>query len=55
MQLVFDRHWMMVAERDGETVGVALTFPDVNQVLRQHERAPAAAGLADLPARAVAG
>jgi hypothetical protein len=35
MQLVFDPHWMMVAEREGETVGVALTFPDINQVLRQ--------------------
>ena len=35
MQLVFDRHWMMVAERDGQTVGVALTFPDVNQVLKR--------------------
>jgi hypothetical protein len=34
MQLVFDRHWLMVAEREGETVGVALTFPDINQALR---------------------
>ncbi|HEX2397459.1 MAG TPA: hypothetical protein VHI73_04905 [Solirubrobacteraceae bacterium] len=34
MQLVFDRHWCMVAEKDGDTVGVALTFPDVNRVLR---------------------
>lgn len=35
LHLVFDRHWAMVAEResDGEVVGVALTFPDVNQVL----------------------
>jgi GNAT superfamily N-acetyltransferase len=35
MQLVFDHHWFMVAEKDGETVGVALSFPDVNQVLKQ--------------------
>ena len=35
MALVFDRHWFMVAQRDDETIGVALTFPDVNQVLRR--------------------
>jgi GNAT superfamily N-acetyltransferase len=35
MQLVFDRHWLMVAERQGETIGVALTFPDINQVLKR--------------------
>ena len=36
LQLVFDPHWFMVAERvsDGETVGVAITVPDINQVLR---------------------
>ncbi len=35
MQLVFDKHWSMIAERveDGEVVGMAMTFPDVNQVL----------------------
>jgi GNAT superfamily N-acetyltransferase len=35
LQLVFDKHWAMIAEResDGEVVGAALTFPDVNQVL----------------------
>ncbi len=35
LHLVFDRHWAMIAEResDGEVVGVALTFPDINQVL----------------------
>lgn len=35
LQLVFDKHWAMIAEResDGEVVGVALTFPDINQVL----------------------
>ena len=34
LQLVFDRDWFMVAESaDGEPVGVAITVPDVNQVL----------------------
>ncbi|MDQ3770122.1 MAG: hypothetical protein M3370_11700 [Actinomycetota bacterium] len=35
LQLVFDHHWFMVAEKDGQTVGVAITVPDVNQVLRR--------------------
>ena len=35
LQLVFDRHWFMVAEKDGETVGVAITVPDINQVLQR--------------------
>jgi GNAT superfamily N-acetyltransferase len=35
-QLVFDGNWMMVAEtRDGDTAAVALTFPDINQVLKR--------------------
>ena len=34
LQLVFDRHWFMVAEQAGETVAMAITVPDVNQVLR---------------------
>jgi GNAT superfamily N-acetyltransferase len=29
-----DEHWAYVAEKDGETVGAALTLPDWNQVLR---------------------
>jgi GNAT superfamily N-acetyltransferase len=34
MQLVFDRNWFMVAEtEEGETAAIALTIPDVNQVL----------------------
>jgi hypothetical protein len=34
LQLVFDRPWFMVAETaTGETVGVAITIPDINQVL----------------------
>jgi GNAT superfamily N-acetyltransferase len=35
LQLVFDKNWFMVAEKDGETVGMAITVPDVNQVLRK--------------------
>jgi len=37
LQLVFDRHWFMVAERvdTGESVGVAITVPDINQVLKK--------------------
>ena len=35
LHLVFDRDWFMVAENEnGETVGVAITVPDVNQVLK---------------------
>jgi GNAT superfamily N-acetyltransferase len=35
MQLVFDKHWAMIAEKvdTGEVVGMAMTFPDINQVL----------------------
>jgi GNAT superfamily N-acetyltransferase len=34
MQLVFDANWFMVAETpEGETAAVAITIPDVNQVL----------------------
>ncbi len=36
LQLVFDRDWFMVAEdADGRTVGVAITVPDINQVLKR--------------------
>ena len=36
MQLVFDPQWFMVAETaDGEPVGVAITVPDINQVLQR--------------------
>jgi GNAT superfamily N-acetyltransferase len=36
LQLVFDREWFMVAETpEGEPVGVAITVPDVNQVLKR--------------------
>lgn len=37
MHLVFDKHWFMIAEREdtGEVVGMAITIPDVNQVLEK--------------------
>jgi hypothetical protein len=36
MQLVFDPHWYMVAETAaGETAAVAITVPDINQVLKR--------------------
>jgi GNAT superfamily N-acetyltransferase len=36
LHLVFDREWFMVAENsDGETVGVGITIPDINQVLQR--------------------
>jgi len=35
MHLAFAREWFMVAERDGETIAVAMTFPDLNQVLKK--------------------
>jgi GNAT superfamily N-acetyltransferase len=35
LQLAFDKHWFMIAEREdtGEVVGMAITVPDLNQVL----------------------
>jgi GNAT superfamily N-acetyltransferase len=36
LQLVFDPHWFMVAETaEGETTAVAITVPDINQVLKK--------------------
>src|SRR6201991_353270 len=36
LQLVFDRNWFMFAENaEGETTAVAITVPDINQVLRK--------------------
>jgi GNAT superfamily N-acetyltransferase len=36
LHLVFDPHWFMVAETaEGETVAVAITVPDINQVLKR--------------------
>jgi GNAT superfamily N-acetyltransferase len=35
LHLVYDRNWFMIAEREdtGEVVGMAITIPDINQVL----------------------
>jgi GNAT superfamily N-acetyltransferase len=35
LQLAFDKHWCFIAEKEdtGEVVGMAMTFPDLNQVL----------------------
>jgi GNAT superfamily N-acetyltransferase len=35
LQLVYDRDWFMIAENDAETVAVAITVPDINQVLKK--------------------
>jgi GNAT superfamily N-acetyltransferase len=35
LQLVYSRDWFMVAEKDGETIAMALSFPDINQVLKR--------------------
>jgi GNAT superfamily N-acetyltransferase len=35
MQLVYARDWFMVAELDGKTIAMAITIPDVNQVLKK--------------------
>jgi GNAT superfamily N-acetyltransferase len=32
---ILDEHWMMFAEKDGESIGVAVTVPDFNQVLHR--------------------
>jgi hypothetical protein len=34
-QLVFSRDWFMLAELDGETIGAAISIPDINQVLKR--------------------
>lgn len=35
LKQVLDEDWGFIAEKDGETVGVAFTLPDINQVLAQ--------------------
>ena len=37
LQLAFDKNWFMIAEKEdtGEVVGMAITVPDLNQVLAQ--------------------
>ncbi len=32
LQLIYDRDWFMVAEYEGQTVAMAITIPDINQV-----------------------
>jgi hypothetical protein len=34
LQLVYDRNWFMAAQHDGETIGIAITVPDINQLLK---------------------
>jgi GNAT superfamily N-acetyltransferase len=34
-KFLLDENWLWIAEKDGETVGAALTFPDLNEVLAQ--------------------
>ncbi|MDP9228557.1 MAG: hypothetical protein M3M99_05825 [Actinomycetota bacterium] len=35
LKQVIDERWGFIAERDGETLGAALTLPDVNEVLKR--------------------
>jgi GNAT superfamily N-acetyltransferase len=35
LQFVYSKDWFMIAEIDGETVGMAITVLDVNQVLKR--------------------
>jgi GNAT superfamily N-acetyltransferase len=35
LQLVYSRDWFMIAEIEGETVGVGISIPDINQVLKK--------------------
>ncbi len=35
LQLVYDRDWFMIAETDTETVAMAISIPDINQVLKK--------------------
>jgi len=35
MKLIIDEDWLWVAEKDGKTVGVALTIPDFNQAIEK--------------------
>ena len=35
LQLVFDRDWFMIAQVEDEPIAIAITIPDINQVLRK--------------------
>ena len=47
---VLDENWAMIAEKDGEVVGAALTLPDVEQALARMNGRAAAVRLDPLPA-----
>ena len=51
---ILDENWAMIAERDGEVVGAALTLPDINQVLAKMNGRAAAVRLVALPHRSAA-
>jgi GNAT superfamily N-acetyltransferase len=34
-RLIYDKHWFMIAENDKETVAMAITIPDINQVYKK--------------------
>jgi GNAT superfamily N-acetyltransferase len=35
MHLVYEKDWFMIAEKDGDTVGVAISVPDISPVMRK--------------------
>ncbi len=35
LQIVYDRDWFMIAEQNGQTIGMAITIPDINQALKK--------------------
>lgn len=35
LQLVYAREWFMIAEQEGRTIAMAITIPDINQVLKR--------------------
>ena len=49
---ILDENWAMIAERDGEVVGAALTLPDINQVLAKMNGRLLPVRLVALPHRA---
>ena len=53
IHLAFDKHWCFIAEKEdtGEVVGMAMTFPDLNQVLEKMRGKSLAARLVVLPAQ----
>jgi GNAT superfamily N-acetyltransferase len=34
-RLIYDKHWFMVAEQEGQTVAMAITIPDIHQVYKK--------------------